>query len=270
MKTSVAVVVPARNEARWIADVVRSMPPWVEHIIVVDDASEDDTARHARAAGDVTVVTHARRRGVGGAIVSGYRHALELGADIVAVMAGDGQMDPEDLACVIEPVARGDADYVKGNRLRHPQASAMPPWRAAGTFVLGVLTSVCTGTRIGDSQCGFTAISHRALLAIDLDGLWSGYGYPNDLIAAIARAGLRIREVVVRPVYRGEASGLRAYHVGVIALLLARAAVRRVIASQSVPSHPREARSPKPQRSSSSPARGQPPAAHDAPPPAIV
>jgi cellulose synthase/poly-beta-1,6-N-acetylglucosamine synthase-like glycosyltransferase len=94
----VAVVIPAFNEERAIARVVAEVPGYVDHVIVVDDASGDGTAAAARAAvaertgGEVVV--HDVNRGVGGAIVTGYRRALALGVDAVAVMAGDGQMDP--------------------------------------------------------------------------------------------------------------------------------------------------------------------------------
>lgn len=222
----VAVVVPARNEARWIQEVVTTMPAWVDHILIVDDASVDDTGARATALEDprVEVVRHEARRGVGGAIASGYRRAQGLGADVVAVMAGDGQMDPHDLAAVVGPIVGDAADYVKGNRLRHADAHVMPRLRMLGTSCLGLLTSWVTGVPIGDSQCGFTAISRAALERLDLDRLWSGYGYPNDLLAAVARARLRVAEVSVRPVYRGAASGLRPYHAAVILFLLGRAA----------------------------------------------
>lgn len=233
LSSVVAVVVPARNEARWIEEVVSTMPAWVDHVIVVDDASVDDTGARATSVGDprVEVVRHAASRGVGGAIASGYRRAARLGADAVAVMAGDGQMDPADLAAVLEPILSGAADYVKGNRLQHADAHVMPRVRKLGTACLGVLTSWVTGVTIGDSQCGFTAISRTALQRLDLDRLWSGYGYPNDLLAAVARARLRIAEVTVRPVYRGAESGLRPYHAAVILFLLGRAAWLRQRAS---------------------------------------
>jgi glycosyltransferase involved in cell wall biosynthesis len=226
---SIATVVPAHDEARWIGEVIGTMPSWVDAIVVVDDGSSDATAEAATARGDdrVTVIRHSSRRGVGAAILTGYRHALERGADAVAVMAGDGQMDPSDLARVVRPVAHGDADYVKGNRLRHAESRRMPAVRAAGSAVFGVLTSWATGVRIGDSQCGFTAISRNALAKLDLDVLWDGYGYPNDLLGAIAHADLRIHEVPVRPVYRGAASGLRPRHAAVILFLIGRVAWRR-------------------------------------------
>jgi glycosyltransferase involved in cell wall biosynthesis len=228
----ICVVVPARNEARWIGEVVRTIPSWVDHIVVVDDASEDATREIASAQRDdrVDIVRHRSRRGVGGAIVSGYRRATDLGADVVAVMAGDAQMDPHDLEGVIRPVLDGHAHYVKGNRLRHGSARAMPLARALGSAVFGALTSLATAVRVGDSQCGYTAISREALERLDLAALWRGYGYPNDVLGAVARAGLAIEEVPVRPVYRGAASGLRPYHAAVIVFLLGRVVWRRATA----------------------------------------
>ncbi|HEY4118886.1 MAG TPA: glycosyltransferase family 2 protein [Byssovorax sp.] len=229
-RPSIAVVVPARDEALFIEEVVRGVPAFVDHVIVVDDASRDATAELARRAGGdrVRVVSNGASKGVGAAIARGYREARALGADVIAVMAGDGQMDPRDLAEVVAPVASGAADYVKGNRVKHPSAPfTMPLGRLVGTTVFGQLTAWATGLGVGDSQCGYTAIAARAVDALELDALWPGYGYPNDLLSALAGRGLRVAEVVVRPVYRGEASGLRARHLLVISFLIGRAAARR-------------------------------------------
>lgn len=234
----VAVVIPARDEAAWIAGTVASVPDFVDHVVVVDDGSGDGTAALARAAGDarLEVVAHPRSRGVGAAIAAGYRRARALGAEAVAVMAGDGQMDPRDLPAVLGPVARGEADYVKGDRLRHPDVwRVMPLQRLAGTAALAALTRRAIGLdALSDSQCGYTAISGRALDALNLAALWPGYGYPNDLLAALVAARLSIREVPVRPVYRGEASGLRPRHLVTILYLIARSAYR-LRGARSVP-----------------------------------
>ena len=108
-RARVAVVVPAHNEERWIAETVRRMPAFVDHVIVVDDASRDGTSREAIRPADprVEVIRHADNRGVGAAIVRGYRRARAMGAGVAAVMAGDGQMHPDDLAAVASPIARG-------------------------------------------------------------------------------------------------------------------------------------------------------------------
>ena len=227
----IAVVIPSYNEARWIGETVSTIPGFVDEIVVVDDASSDDTAARAVEAGGgrVSIVRHDENRGVGAAIVAGYRAALGRGAQVIAVMAGDGQMHPDDLSTVVRPVAERRFDYVKGNRLSHPDASRiMPLSRLAAGFVLGWLTALAIGRPgLSDSQCGYTAISAKAAGAIDLDAVWPGYGYPNDILGRVARAGLSIGEVGVRPVYRGEASGVRPWHVGTVLFLLVRAAVRR-------------------------------------------
>jgi len=116
---SLAVVVPAYDEEELVATTIRGIPDFVDRIIVVDDASRDGTADAARAAGDarVEVVTHERNAGVGAAIVTGYRHAVAEGLDVVCVMAADNQMDPDDLGGIALPVVRGEVEYAKANRL---------------------------------------------------------------------------------------------------------------------------------------------------------
>jgi glycosyltransferase involved in cell wall biosynthesis len=200
----VGVVIPAFNESRAIANVVAATPDFVDVSIVVDDASTDDTAaRAADVRPDVHVVRHAENRGVGGAIATGYRHALALGVDVAVVMAGDGQMDPRDLPALLDPIAAGIADYVKGNRFLHPEVwTAMPPSRIVGNVLLSAATRVTSGYRhVFDSQCGYTAIHASALEKIDLDELWERYGYPNDLLSRLNIANVRVADVAVRPVY---------------------------------------------------------------------
>lgn len=205
----VAVVIPAFNEERAITDAITTVPDFVDVVIVVDDASTDATAARAAAVAAartdarVVVISHPHNRGVGAAIVTGYRRALALGCGVAAVMAGDGQMDPRDLPGVIEPIAAGAADYVKGNRFLHPEVwTAMPPARIVGNLVLSAATKLTSGYRhVFDSQCGYTAISRRALEAVELDGVFPRYGYPNDLLSRLHVAGVRVLDVPVRPVY---------------------------------------------------------------------
>jgi len=206
----IAVVIPAFNERGQIAATVATVPELVDHILVIDDASRDDTSRQAelaalRRAGParVEVIRHAANRGVGGALITGYRRALAIGADVAAVMAGDGQMDPRDLPALLDPIAGGAADYVKGNRFLHPAIwTAMPATRILGNAALSMATRVTSGYRhVFDSQCGYTAIHRRALEAIDLEVLWARYGYPNDLLSRLHVAGVRVADVPVRPIY---------------------------------------------------------------------
>lgn len=232
--SQVVVVIPAWDEAPRIGRVVRGVPPWVDAVVVVDDASRDGTVEAARAAGDarVQVVRHERNLGVGAAIASGYRRALAMTSgdrDAFVVMAGDGQMDPRDLPSLVEPVARGEADYVKGDRFAVPGvARAMPPARLLGGLAFSWATSRAIGVPVSDSQCGYTALARAACARLDLDALWPRYGYPNDLLSQLALRGLRIAQSPVRPVYADEVSRLKPRHVPVVAALVARAWLRRL------------------------------------------
>src|SRR5262245_26210635 len=162
----IAVVVPAFNEAAKIAATVASIPDYVDDIFVIDDASTDETSAVAACSRvtPVHVVRHAQNRGVGGAIATGYRRALAAGADVAVVMAGDGQMDPSDLPALLAPLADDVADYVKGNRFKHPEIwSTMPKSRIVGNVLLSAATRVTSGySHVFDSQCGYTAIHRRA------------------------------------------------------------------------------------------------------------
>jgi glycosyltransferase involved in cell wall biosynthesis len=229
----IAVVVPAFNEADKIARTIRSIPGFVDHVVVVDDGSVDGTSRVAARSGrrGLEVVVHPSNRGVGAAIATGYGRAVALGADATAVMAGDAQMDPADLPRLLAPVLAGDADYAKGNRFAWPGCwRHMPLSRFAGNVILSALTRLACGYRVFDSQCGYTVASRAALLAIDPNAMFARYGYPNDLLGRLARAGSRIVDVPVRPVYGpGWRSGIRLTTVAYpILFLLGRAFVLRL------------------------------------------
>jgi glycosyltransferase involved in cell wall biosynthesis len=225
-----AVVVPAYNEERLLTKTLTTMPAFVDDVVVVDDASTDRTFEvamaMAMASERIRVHRHRANRGVGAAIVTGYRLALEAGAQAIGVMAGDAQMFPDDLARLALPVVRGETDYAKGNRFSHPEAhSVIPVERSIAGRALSALTRRAAGLpALSDSQCGYTVISARAARRVDLDAVFPRYGYPNDLIGKIAANGLKIRDVPVRPVYGDEKSGMRPWHVVVILGIIARIA----------------------------------------------
>ena len=199
----VGVVIPAFNETRAIAKTVATIPDFVDAVIVVDDCSSDDTSDRARVNPEVVVVRHAENRGVGAAIATGYRYALDASLDVAVVMGGDGQMDPRDMPALLDPIAAGHADYVKGNRFLHPDVwREMPPARIVGNVILSAATRVTSGYKhVFDSQCGYTAIHRDALARIDLGAVWTRYGYPNDLLARLHAASVRVADVAVRPIY---------------------------------------------------------------------
>ena len=211
---SVAVVVPARNEEALIEATLRGIPAFVDRVFVVDDASTDGTSARARAVGDarVEVIERATRGGVGAAIVSGYKRAVEEEIAVTAVMAGDNQMDPADLETLVRPVARGELDYAKANRLITGEAwRLMPRSRYLGNAVLSLLTKIASGYwHIADFQSGYTAIARSMLRVLDLDRLYPGYGFPNDLLVHLNVWNARVRDFPSRPIYGiGERSGIR-------------------------------------------------------------
>jgi glycosyltransferase involved in cell wall biosynthesis len=243
----IAVVVPAFNEAGKIAQTIRSIPGFVDHIVTVDDASEDGTARIARRSQrrGLQILVHERNRGVGAAIETGYAAAHAAGAEVTAVMAGDRQMDPADLGALIEPVVLGKADYAKGNRFAWPGVyRVMPASRAFGNVVLSYLTRLASGySELFDSQCGYTAAGRRALAIILSGPVFPRYGYPNDVLCRLGSHGARVIDVPVRPVYGPDwRSGIRIAKVAMPLLrLLARGmgarcwrAVGRVLGAKTV------------------------------------
>ena len=212
----VAVVVPAHDEEKLVATTLAGIPAFVDRIYVVDDGSRDATVERARGVGDprVEVLAHDRNRGVGAAIVTGYKRALAEGMDVACVMAADNQMDPGDLELLARPVARGELDYAKANRLVTGEAwDLIPRTRYLGNAVLSLLTKVASGYwHVADSQSGYTAIGRRTLEALDLDRVYTGYGFPNDLLVHLNVWNARVRDFPSRPVYGvGERSGIR-YH----------------------------------------------------------
>jgi glycosyltransferase involved in cell wall biosynthesis len=210
----VAVVVPAFDEEHLVVETLAGIPEFVDRIYVIDDASRDETAARAEGLGDprVEVVRHERNGGVGSAIVSGYRRALDEDIDVACVMAADNQMDPVELEGLVGPVARGEVEYAKANRLVSGEAwTVIPRTRYLGNAVLSLLTKIASGYwHVADSQAGYTAISRDALRRLELDRLYPRYGFPNDMLVHLNVQNARVRDVPSRPIYHvGEQSGIR-------------------------------------------------------------
>jgi len=220
---SVAVVVPCYNEETQVDLVITSMPAFVDSIIVVDDASTDATTDVVRRRMEqdgqesrVTLICLDVNRGVGAAIVAGYKEAIRRGIDVTAVMAGDGQMDPDQLELLVGPVARGTADYAKANRLFYENSwASIPRHRYLGNAFLSMLTKIASGYwHVADSQTGYTAIARETLELLDLDLVYPRYGYPNDLLVRLNVFDSRVADVHMRPVYHvGERSKMKLWKV---------------------------------------------------------
>ena len=202
---SIGVVIPARNEIDHLGDVLSSIPDFVDKVVVIDDGSTDGTG------GLVTSeeLVRLEGEGVGAAIDNGHQKLLEIFEDdfISVVMAGDGQMDPDDMESLIKPIVKDRAHHVKGERL--DRAGKMPIFRRFGTILLSILSTLACGQTIRDSQCGYTATSSKVLRDWNWNSSWKGYGYPNYWLMRLSENGWRISHVPVRAIYEGQKSGIR-------------------------------------------------------------
>lgn len=214
-KHSIGVVVPAYNEETQIGIVVETMPEYVDKIVIIDDKSTDRTIEKVEELkaiySQVELICHETNQGVGGAIATGYKWCRDNQIDVAVVMAGDAQMDPNDMPAILEPIVDGTADYSKGNRLVTGQAfKRIPKIRFFGNSALSLFTKIASGYwHVSDSQTGYTAINSRALRAIDWDNMFKRYGQPNDLLVKLNVENLRVIDVPIEPVYGvGEQSGI--------------------------------------------------------------
>ncbi len=213
-RKTVAVVLPCYRVAGVIEGVVRSLPPWVTHVIAVDDCCPEGTgAVLDRLDGEfarLTVVHHEQNQGVGGAMVTGFRTALDLGADLVVKMDGDGQMATEHLPALLQPLLDGRADYSKGNRFRDVrELSRMPAMRLVGNVGLSFLTKLASGYwYVFDPQNGYLAITREALARLPLDSIDRSYFFENSMLVHLNIEGAAIADVPMPAIYGDEPSSL--------------------------------------------------------------
>lgn len=213
---SIGIIIPAYNEATQIKKVLADIPDFVDSVVVVDDASVDPTADVVRQCMSddprIILLQHPKNLGCGGALVTGYLWAIENRIDIAVRMDGDGQMNPDDLPALLDPVVENRADYAKGNRFFSGNAyNQMPPMRYYGIAFLSLLTKIVSGYwHVSDFQSGYTAINREALVTIEWDQMYQRYGQPNDLLIMLNIHNFRVADVPVEPIYNiGERSGLK-------------------------------------------------------------
>ncbi|MGA1822974.1 MAG: glycosyltransferase family 2 protein [Thermoplasmatota archaeon] len=211
----VAVVVPAYNEEVLIRPTLSSMPDILDRIYAVDDCSKDRTGEVVKmlAKKDKRIVhiRHKANKGVGGAIATGYKQAVKDGMDIIAVMAGDNQMDPKYLPDLFDPIVDDKADYTKGNRLlADPYKFGMSPFRLFGNAILTFMTKISSGYwNIMDPQNGYSAIRAKAVKGINVDRMYKKYGYCNDLLVRLNIHNFRVLDVDIPARYGAEKSKIR-------------------------------------------------------------
>ena len=229
----ITTIIPAHDEARHIGQVINTMPELVDHVIVVDDCSQDDTSQVALACADprVMVLQTPDNQGVGGATVFGYRRALELGSDVVVKMDGDGQMAPEYLPFLLDAIVEQDYDYAKGNRFLAGESLAfMPRHRLLGNIVLTFMTKLASGYwNIFDPQNGYTAIKADVLRLLNLDTIHKRFFFENDMLIHLNFFGCRVKDISIPARYGEEKSDLSSFKASVtFPLLLLRRFLYRV------------------------------------------
>lgn len=207
----IALVIPARDEEKFLPRVLAGVPEWIWRVILIDDGSRDGTWAVMTSWHDERAERIRLRpgRGVGGAILAGYRRVLQIRAASAVVVAGDGQMDPDQIAGVVAPIEEGWADYVQGNRfLRGRPRGHMPLLRRWGNRWLSAASSWASRTPIGDSQCGFTAASLSFLEQLSFSRIPPGYGFPAFVRLEAHRMRAHVAEVPVNALYGDEVSGI--------------------------------------------------------------
>lgn len=211
---TLAVVIPAFRTERHIRGVLTTIPPEISLVVVVDDRSPDGTGgiveELQRSDDRIVLHRHEHNQGVGGAVTSGYRIALEHGARIIVKMDGDGQMDPGHLGRLVDPIVRGRADYTKGNRFLHAaELGSMPPARRIGNLALSFLTKIASGYwNVFDPTNGYTAIHAEALAAIDTARLGKRYFFETSMLIELGVAGAVVQDVAIPARYGDERSSL--------------------------------------------------------------
>jgi glycosyltransferase involved in cell wall biosynthesis len=183
----ISVVIPCYREKAHVLDVISRIPDYVDNIICVDDCCPDKTGEFIKQNCDdnrIVIITHDKNQGVGGAMISGYKAALDSSADIIVKIDGDGQMDPELLPQFINPIINNNSDYTKGNRFFDIEnISAMPIMRLLGNAVLSFMSKLSTGYwKTFDPNNGYTAINAKALKHIPLQKINPGYFFESDML----------------------------------------------------------------------------------------
>ncbi|WP_426623250.1 glycosyltransferase family 2 protein [Leifsonia sp. McL0607] len=209
----IAAVVPAYKEEKMIATVIDTMPEFVDHIVIVDDHSPDDTSGVVKANADprVTLIRHEVNQGVGGAIITGHRAAMELGSDVNVIMAGDAQMDPAYLPSLLDHVTTEGYGFAKANRFFAPESfSGMPRYRIFGNIMLSFLTKLASGYwHLFDPQNGYTAVRTEVLQRVPLDNVARRYSFENDLLIHLNILQVPAVDVPIPAVYGEEVSSIR-------------------------------------------------------------
>jgi len=210
----IAAILPCYRSSAHVLDVIAALGPEVEFIVCIDDACPNKVGDHIEAGTKdprVVVLRHTTNQGVGGAVCTGYAYALELGADILVKIDSDGQHDPIEIPGLVEPIARGDADYTKGNRFFNIEdLQGMPVVRLVGNAGLSFLTKLSSGYwSVFDPTNGYTAVQARVIERVPLDKLAKRYFFESDLLFRLGTLRARVVDVPMTAIYANEVSQMQ-------------------------------------------------------------
>lgn len=209
---NISVVIPAYKVKKHIKEVITTLPEFVTNIIVIDDKCPQNSGEYVVSLNieKVTVIFHQENQGVGGSVLSGYEKAIEYGSDIVVKIDGDGQMDPNFMKSLIQPIIAGSADYTKGNRFKDFKAlKSMPKVRLFGNSVLSFLVKMASGYwNVMDPTNGYTAIHKRALEGINFDNLSKRYFFESDMLIHLNIENMVVKDIAIPAKYGDEESSL--------------------------------------------------------------
>jgi dolichol-phosphate mannosyltransferase len=208
----IAVVIPAFRVVDTIKGVILSISDVVDYIIVVDDACPDLSGKEAEKTEkeNLIVIYHERNQGVGGALVTGYMKAMELGCEIVVKIDGDGQMEPKYIDDLVGPLIKDEADYTKGNRFQDFRAlKTMPKIRLFGNSALSFMVKLASGYwNIIDPTNGYTAIHRRVLDKLDLAKVSRRYFFESDMLIRLNIINAVVKDIGISAKYADENSSL--------------------------------------------------------------
>ncbi len=211
---NIAVVIPAYKATRHLKQVIEGLPEYIDHIIVVDDNCPQNSGAIALKTAEtdqrIIVIRHTKNQGVGGAMITGYKKALELNCDIIIKMDSDDQMDPVYIPDLIKPIVKGKAGYTKGNRFVDFRAlRSMPRFRLIGNSALSFMVKACSGYwNMMDPTNGYTAVSRKVLEKINLDKLSKRYFFETDMLIRLNIQNTVVKDIPIPARYGEEESSL--------------------------------------------------------------
>ncbi len=209
---SIAVIIPAYNVEQYIKKVIGGLPSYIDFIIVIDDCSKNHTAQEINKIKDsrIHLIKHTKNKGVGGAMLSGYQVAYDLGADIMVKIDGDDQMDPQYIMPLLAPILDLEADYAKGNRFLHmKELQKMPIIRRIGNWGLSFLTKLASGYwNIFDPTNGYTALHREAYILLNKEAIDKDFFFETSTLIQLQRGRAVVRDVPIPAQYENQSSNL--------------------------------------------------------------